>query len=288
MRNSIDKRILSNIEISDEMKQDILDGCRQGKRAGDAKFRHSTAFMAMLIAGVFSITTLTASAAIITFQQRLKDMDKTEKAGYVTEVDNDTFVSTDEGFSRALTDSEIERSVVLERSYYDDSVFPKEEMAHYKTNAERTEGELAYVEEDNKVYLPSKDMTDEQLLQYIDHDAKKRYINIQQLKEDGTEPGRGIALESTKVAKGSGEEKAVDAAKKVIKDSYGVDVDDTYVVLVNYFGEEDDEATPLYNLFIYQPGLGYGNQYTVMLKASDFSVMHSDCTNYKGVVDPIK
>ena len=52
------------------------------------------------------------------------------------------------------------------------------------------------------VYLPDE-MTDEQLLQYIDHDAKKRYVNNEQLKKDGIEPGVGMALESTKVAEGS-------------------------------------------------------------------------------------
>ncbi len=287
MRNSIDKRILSNIEISDQMKQDILEGCKEGARAGDIKFRYSTALMAVILVAAFSLTTVSVSAAVITFKQRLQGMSESEVAAYTTEVDKDTFVSLDEGFSRGLSKSEIERSLVLERKYYDDGIFPEKEMAHYKTNDERADDEVAYVEEDNMVYLPADDMSDDQLLQYIDHDAKKRYVNIQNLEAEGVEPGRGVALESTKVEEGSGESKAVDVAKKLIEKSYGVDIDDSYVVLVSYFGEEDDEEIPVYNLFIYQPGLGYGDEYNVRVKADDFSVMYSGCHNYKGEVKPL-
>ena len=291
MKNSIDKNIMTNIAISDEMKQSLLENCREGKRSGDLKFRYSTPLAAMLMVAVFSVTTLTASAAILSYRQRLADMDQEEAAGYETEVAKDTFVSLDEGFSRDLTENEIERSLTLERKYYDEGVFPEKEMPHYKTFDERSGNEVAYIEEDNKVYLPGTDMTDEQLLEYIDHDAKKRYINIKQLEADGTEPGRGIALESTVVAEGSGESTAVDTAKSFIKATYGTDIDDTYVVLVSYFGEpegdeEEDDVIPLYNLYIYQPGLGYGNIYTVRINAADFSVMYNDCYNYKGEVQP--
>jgi hypothetical protein len=288
MRNSIDKKILSNIEISDQMKQDILEGCKEGKKSGDFKFRNSTALMALMLVAAFSITTVSVSAAVMTFKQRLQNMGEKEVSAYTTEVDKDTFASLDEGFSRELSNSEIERSLTIERKYYDDGVFPEKEMAHYKTKAEMADDEIAYVEDDNMVYLPTDDMTDEQLLQYIDHDAKKRYINIQKLKEEGDEPGRGVALESTKVKEGSGESKAVEAAKKEIKKSYGVEIDDSYVVLVSYFGEEDDEPIPLYNLFIYQPGLGYGDQYNLRFKADDNSLMYCYCGNFKGEVKPIK
>ena len=85
----------------------------------------------------------------------------------------------------------------MERKYYDENVFPEKNMAHYQTKAEMGEGELAYVVSDNIVYLPEKDMDDEQLLEYIDHNAKKRYVNIQELKAEGIEPGQNMALEST-------------------------------------------------------------------------------------------
>ena len=282
MKDSINEDLMRNIKMDDEMKEKILRNCRACRRTKDFTFRYSTPLMAALMVVIFSITTITVSAAIISYRQRLKDMDEEEVAGYETEVVNDTFISTDEGFSRELTDNEIERALVLERKYYDEGVFPEKEMPHYKTYAERAEDEVAYIEEDNKVYLPESDMTDEQLLEYIDHDAKKRYINIQQLLEEGIQPGQGIALESTVVAAGSGESKAVDVAKSFIKENYSVDIDDSYVVLVEYFPDEEDEANSLYNLFIYQRGLGYGNTFVIRVGASDFSVIFNTGYNYKG------
>ena len=182
MRNDINADLFDNIEISDEMKKDIFNGCKVGKRSSDFRFRHSGALLAALIIGVVGLTGAGASAAaILTFSSRMEEMPVEERQAYKQEVKNDTFISTDEGFSRELTGEEIHRVIRLERDYYDRNRFPKEEMPHYEKASDRASDELAYVVSDNIVYLPDT-MTDEQLLQYIDHDAKTRYINNEQLK----------------------------------------------------------------------------------------------------------
>ena len=276
MRNEINKDLLSNIEISEEMKHDLYEGCKVGKRSSDFRFRHSGALMAALIVGAIGLTGVGASAAgIFTFSNRLEEMPKVEKAAYKEEVKKDTFVSTDEGFSRELSDDEITRALKLERDYYDKGVFPKQEMAHYETADERAADELAYVAADNKVYLPGQ-LTDEQLLQYIDHDAKKRYVNNEQLKKEGVEPGVGMALESTKVKAGSKESKAVDAAKKEVKKQFGVDITDKWITLVDFFENDtfkSEKKIDTFNVYFYQLGLGYADQYQVLLNAKDMSIL---------------
>ena len=108
MRNSINSDLFDNIEISEEMKQDIFNGCRAGKRSSDFRFRHSGALLAALIIGAVSLTGVGASAAaILTFSSRMEEMPVEEKQAYKQEVKKDTFVSTDEGFSRELTDEEL-------------------------------------------------------------------------------------------------------------------------------------------------------------------------------------
>ena len=280
MRNDINADLLSNIEISEEMKQDIYNGVKVGKRTSDFRFRHSGALLAALIIGAVTLTGAGASAAaIITFSSRMEEMPVEEKQAYKQEVKKDIFISTDEGFSRELTNDEIKRVIKLERDYYDRHVFPENEMAHYEKTAERAADELAYVVEDNIVYLPEK-MTDEQLLQYIDHDAKKRYVNIEQLKKDGVEPGVGMALESTKVAEGSPESEALKVAKKEIKKQYGVEITDKWIALIDYFSNDEipenqktERDIPLYHMYFYQLGTGYGDRYDASVSAEDMKLM---------------
>lgn len=276
MRNEMKSDLLSNIEISEEMKRDIYRGCRRGKTTSDFRFRHSGALMAALIIGAVALTGAGASAAaIFTFADRIEQMPAVEKKAYKEEVKKDTFVSIDEGFSRELTDDEITRSIKLERDYYDKGVFPKQEMAHYDKASERKADELAYVAEDNIVYMPDQ-MSDEQILQYIDHDAKKRAVNIEQLKKDGVEPGRGMALESTPVKEGSKESKAVDAAKKAVKKQFGVDITDKWITLVDFFENDtfkSEKKIDTFNVYFYQLGLGYADQYQVLLNAKDMSIL---------------
>ena len=276
MRNEMKSDLLSNIEISEEMKRDIYRGCRRGKTTSDFRFRHSGALMAALIIGAVALTGAGASAAaIFTFADRIEQMPAAEKQAYKQEVKKDTFVSIDEGFSRELTDDEITRSIKLERDYYDKGVFPKQEMAHYNKASERKADELAYVAEDNIVYMPDQ-MSDEQILQYIDHDAKKRAVNIEQLKKNGDEPGRGMALESTPVKEGSKESKAVDAAKKAVKKQFGVDITGKWITIVDFFKNDtfkSEKKIDTFNVYFYQLGLGYADQYQVLLNAKDMSIL---------------
>ena len=277
MENKINKDLISNIEISDEMKRSIYRNCIKGRRSADFRFKYATALSAVIIiAAVFAVTGIGASAAIIGYKARLANMDEEEYQGYQTEVDNDVFVCTDEGFSRELTDAEILRSIKLEREYYDKGVFPETSMAHYETKAEMKDGELAYITEDNIVYLPEGEMTDEQLLEYIDHDAKKRYVNVQGLIAEGIEPGVNMALESTPIKEGSEDAKVKALADKYLKDFYGVTTDDSWIVLVDRFenvGIQSGAEVTVYDIDYYRLGLGYATSYNFRIIADDMSPM---------------
>lgn len=274
MKNRINKDLISNIEIDEEMKTALYRNCVKGRRTADFAFRYSGLLSALIVAGVFVFTGIGASAAIIGVKARLENMSAEEYADYQNEVDNDTFVSVNEGESRALSDSEIRSIIRLEREYYDNNVFPENVLPHYDTKSEMKENELAFVEADNLLYFPENEMTDEQILQYIDHNAKKRYVNNQELLAEGITPGVGMALESTPVEAGSRESEAISEANKLIKEFFKEDIDDSWIVLIDYFEEEkyEDEVIPaLYDIDIFQPGLGYGTQYSIRLKADDFT-----------------
>ena len=45
----INKKLVSNIEMSDEMKQELITNVKNGKRTSDKRFRYSSALMVLLI-----------------------------------------------------------------------------------------------------------------------------------------------------------------------------------------------------------------------------------------------
>ena len=161
MRNDINEDLLCNIEISESMKDEIYLNCKKNKRTADFTFRYSGVLSVVIVAAVFSLLSIGAAAAYINVRQRLETMPDEEYENYEYEVENDVFAAMDEGYSRSLRDSEILRMVELERDYYDNNMFPDEPLPHLETKAELEENMLAYVAEDNLLYLPEADMTDE-------------------------------------------------------------------------------------------------------------------------------
>lgn len=288
MENRINKDLISNIEIDEDMKRTLYRNCIKKRRTADFRFRYSGVLMALIIVTVFGVFSIGTSAAIISFRNRLSNMDDKEFTSYQAEVDADTFISTDEGFSRELTIKEIKKVIELERKYYDEGVFPEKNMPHYETSDDRGKNELAYVVSDNMVYLPDADMDDEQILEYINHDAKKRYVNILELKAEGIEPGQGMAIESTPITAGSVEEKARKAADKYLKDYYGLKTDDSWIVLVDIFDESEDRYGNIMTLGIlhyYRLGTGYATCYDLYINADDMSLLSIGEAGYGSIID---
>ena len=278
-------KLLNNIDITEAKKQELYENCIRSKHAGDFLFRYSQPLCILIAAAVFMLTGIGATAAVLSVKDRMESMSEEEYNDYAYEVENDTFVSVDEGFSRELRDSEILRIIELERDYYDNGVFPVNTVPHLQTAAEREEDQLAYVAEDNLLYLPEKDMDDEQILEYIDHDAKKWYLNSQALMEEGFDVGTSpdLTYDSTEIAEGSGEQKARDAGEKLLKDIYGVDInaDKNWIVLVEFFEGEEGITEDLYQLDIYKKGTGYADSYQLRLRAEDMSPILINLAGYE-------
>ena len=280
------ENLLSNIEIPERMKKQIYSNCIKHKRTKDITFRYSQ-FLSILI-GVVLLGALSigAAAAVINVKQRMEEMSEEEYEDYAYEVENDTFITTDEGYSRELTDSEIARILKLERDYYDNGLFPQEAMAHLDTKAELKEGQMAYVAEDNLIYLPEGEMSDEQLLQYIDHDTKKWYVNAQALEEEGfdTDINSQLSYESTPITPGSIEERVRQKAEAYLMKYLGVDInaDPSWIVIVDHFEADPEiDMDETYMVDVSKKSTGYATGYQVELKASDLSLLMLNTNGYQ-------
>ncbi len=175
-RHDIDKDLFDNIEIPGHMKRELYKNCIREKRTSDLRFRYAGALTALIIVSAVMLTGISAKAYYETWLKRAESMPETEKEELIEEINNDTGVTIDDAWSRPLTNDEVLRIAELEKDYYDKSVFPTGEVIRLDKLSDWDGKSLCYIEEDHLLHLPDAGMDDEQMLQFIDYNAKKEYL----------------------------------------------------------------------------------------------------------------
>ena len=175
-RYDFGKNLLDNIDISEDLKKELYEKARKGKRAGDLRFRYVHALTAMITAVVIGGAGMVVKAGYDTVAKRFENMSEEERDEYTEDIKNDTAVTIDGSWSRKLTDEETLRMAKLERDYYDNGFFPAENVGRVATLSEWDSNSVCYVEEDHLLHLPVPEMSDEQLLVFIDYSAKKDHM----------------------------------------------------------------------------------------------------------------
>lgn len=169
--NRINNPIISNLTMSEEMKQNILDNCKRGKRTTDKLFRYSKLLVLFIAFSCVCLGGLGTHAAISAVQNRMENMSDEEKDAYL---EINVIGADAEHYTRAFTDTEVERLLVLQEEYKNGR-FPEETILIVDRISDINDDQLAFVKEDGRVHLPKGEMTDEELLQLIDHDEKNKY-----------------------------------------------------------------------------------------------------------------
>lgn len=169
------KKIVKNIEMKEEMKEELLNNCRQNRHVKNVMFRYSKAAAVLLGLAICSMGSLTAYAAVSAYKARLEEMDKKEMQEYYdTEFEG---IGEVYRYSRKLTDSEEERFTSLRREY-ENGRFPEGEISK-----EQIENGLYYHNENRTYMLPDRELTDEEILQILDMWAKVDY-SLQQINKE--------------------------------------------------------------------------------------------------------
>ena len=181
--NNINKDLFSNIVISNKAKKEIYENCLKGKRAGDIRFRCSGLITAMIGALIIGSTGFGTYVYYQSVQARMESMPVEEVQEYVLDLSHDTAVVIDDSYSRKLTDEENLRVAELERKYNSECMYPKENVERVATLAEWDGKSVCYVEEDNRLHLPDE-MTDEDILTFIDYSTKKDYVMEQEAAKE--------------------------------------------------------------------------------------------------------
>ena len=81
--NRINNPIISNLTMSEEMKQNILDNCKKGKRTNDKLFRYSKLIVLFIAFSCVCLGGLGTHAAISAVQNRMENMSDEEKDAYL-------------------------------------------------------------------------------------------------------------------------------------------------------------------------------------------------------------
>lgn len=175
-RYDLGKDLFNNIEISDEVKKELYVNSKKGKRTSDFRFRYASALSAMMAVVIIGSTGLAVKAGYESVAKRMAEMSEEEREEYTVDIENDNGVTIDDSWSRALTNNEVLRMAELEREYYDSGLFPAEEVGRVEKLSDWDGSSVCYIEEDHQIHLPEAEMTDEQLLVFIDYSAKKDYM----------------------------------------------------------------------------------------------------------------
>ena len=304
-RDDLDQKIYKNVN---EMVDSLVSDLNKGRRHADVRFRYSTAIMALIILGVVGLGSIGASAAYVTYKNRIQDMSEEEKADYRQELSNDVYETASEARVRDLTLEEYKRYLELEDAYYKDGVFPQNILKHVKTLDEIAPDELAFVEEINKINMPEEELTDEQLLQLIDHQAKYFYTIEQNAEEQAAAENEGFTgeddtewpeewgesfMDETSFEVTPEQEAAVKKqAFDLLKDTLGETVTDSWNCSVygNNFSMfyDGDEAWIGYDVEIYESDAPNATTYQITIPRKESGVMMVNCSGKKYYSDLTK
>ncbi len=221
-----------------------------------------------------------AKAAYDSVAARMESMSEEERREYVTELENDTSVTIDGSWSRKLTNDEVLRLAALEREYYGENVFPEQEVQHVKTLADWDGQSVCYVEEDGLLHLPKSEMTDEQLLQFIDHTEKYNYVMEEEAEEYPAEEEEDDLDLSNLYAdvENATQDELIDCGYRELKDFFGIELGDEWHARVEAFQPSacDPDAGDIHDAYyVYWEqagGTSYSSEYVVCYGMHDLKL----------------
>lgn len=141
-----------------------------GKSGNAIRFRWGRA--AALSAVCVLMLSVTVSASVGLYRQRMEAMNHEKLEEYFTQIYQSGMPA--DTHNRSLTEGERTRMGELEAAYRELGLFPKKELTMLEEPEHYREG-VAYLPSTGTFFFPEKEMTDEELLQYIDFLQKRDY-----------------------------------------------------------------------------------------------------------------
>ena len=127
----------------------------------------------LLAASLFLICSITATASVGLFRQRMEEMNQEKLEEYFAQIYQSKLPA--DYYNRPFTEEEKQRKTLLEQEYEEQGHFPKGEIKLIDEAKEYRGKGVAYLVSAGTFFLPEKALTDEELLQLIDFVHKRDY-----------------------------------------------------------------------------------------------------------------
>lgn len=254
------KRVIEQVHIKKEMQEQILRNLintedrkwykdKEKKIQGWQK-KAVIAAVALVTVGMGGFTVRAVVNNLV--KERMDNMSEEEEKTIVEEMDSREEEA--DIYSRELTQKEKERKKELTIAYQKGQ-FPQEELKKVENVSQVDKNSLCYVPATGYMYLPKRELTDEELLQIIDYYEKVAYSLEERYKEEYQEEVQALesaeekARQIVKAEGGINEEEAVAKAEEWLNKLFGKDKDgmkiEHYIVTEDYPVDAPDEK-PFY------------------------------------------
>lgn len=170
-------------------------------------FRMTWKKSVVLAAALMAVCSITVTAAVSAWQQRMEEMNTKEMEEYFVQIYGRKIGA--DNYNRPFSDKEKERLQTLSISYEKEALFPEGALTMISAPEEYKGKGVAFYGETSTFFFPEKDMSDEELLQIIDFRHKRDY-SLQAMNEK-IEAGE-IAFPEEEIAAKESEIEATDDA----------------------------------------------------------------------------
>lgn len=249
------KEVMDQVHISSEMQEEIMMNVQSRMENGNKKTwnwkRMAAAAAALaLTAGVISTPVRAFVASVVT--ERMESVPGEEMKDLNDMVQSQNVLA--DGFSRAYSDREKERSKALWQAY-ESGTFPEKVIAQVDDADAAPEGTLCYIRATGVFNLPAQEMTDEEMLEIIDFQHKMSYA-----------VAHGAQAQD---ARAESQEKET-RLKKILQDAGGISGDEAVEIAKKQF--ETDLGDAADGLELMTDSLGRSAS---LLDASDYAEVES-------------
>ena len=295
MREKQLKLAFDHLNIKPEMETEILEYVEQMEKFQKKRTlphywqRIAAIFMGALLVG--SLLSIPVKAFVHAFvQERMEQLSKEEVSAIATTIQEQA-ISAD-SMIREYTLEENTRMTELAKAY-NQGMFPTGAITEVATKSEAEGLEFCYITQTGEFYLPSRSLTDEELLEIIDFNIKRDYALSCANKEIMEEQQELNTQREQVITKQGGitEEESVDKATLYMEMIYGKST--TGYELNHYVF--DLEADPVESYFSFEVSKFYDVNFSVIhdyyylyIDPADGSLLQADHSYVKGQnLDPL-
>ena len=166
-------KAINQIHMDETTKQRIYERCIEKKSRMKLRYYRPVILYASIVCMLVTVPIIGRMTSNVL--DRMRRMDKKEIKTLNTMIQEQTDTVGADSFSRAFTEDEEGRKKVLLEEYTYKERFPKGEVSMMEEPLSQLADEVYYDMKNSKFYLPSRELTDEELLQIIDFNHKRDY-----------------------------------------------------------------------------------------------------------------